>query len=77
MNSRQGFKTSGVDTAYHDRLKLLAELMVLSPNKPMRKLQREALKYYPVDSKELQRHLLGISYAFKAADIANKELYND
>ena len=66
--------TSGIDADYHRRAEFLATLMKQNPNTKMRKLQKEALRMYPVQSKELQRHLLSIRYAFYAADILNKEL---
>ena len=36
------------DTDYWPRMELLYQLTQRSPNKPMRKLQRESLKYYPL-----------------------------
>ena len=66
-----------IDSDYYRRAEFLATLMKQNPNKPMRKLQKEALRMYPVQSKELQRHLLSIRYAFFAADIANEELENE
>jgi hypothetical protein len=57
------------------RLAWLCELMEHSPNKPVRKLQWEALKYYPVASKELIRDWMKLKTAFQAADIMNRKQF--
>ena len=61
-----------VDVDYHKRLDWLAELMLLSPKKKVRDLQAEALKYYPLESTEAQRHWLSIETSFKAAGRATE-----
>jgi hypothetical protein len=53
------------DSDYLDRMKLLYELAQKSPKKPMRKLQREALKYYPLYHVKNQRAWLSTDTAFK------------
>lgn len=63
-----------VDTDYHERLTWLAELMVIDPKKSVKKLQREALKYYPLFHKEAVRHWMSWRTAFAAADLANEML---
>jgi hypothetical protein len=72
-----------IDADYGKRLKLLAELMDQDPKKPVRELQAECLKYYPLASVEAQRNWLSMKTAFAAAKIklfeidkANKELLN-
>lgn len=62
------------DVDYHHRLNWLAELMLISPNTRMKRLQRESLKYYPLRSVEAIRHWMSWSVAFAAADIANKQI---
>ena len=62
------------DYEFRTRLEFLADLMEIGPDKPMRKLQREALKYYPVSSQELTRFWLSRRVAFLAADIVNARL---
>ena len=59
------------------RLELLADLMECERNhkKPVRKLQWEALKYYPLHSTELIRDWLKIKTGFVAADVANKRQF--
>jgi hypothetical protein len=61
-----------VDVDYHKRLTWLAELMLIDPKKPVKKLQKEALKYYPLSSKEAIRNWMSWKTAFAACDIANK-----
>ena len=53
------------DYDYWPRLQLLYQLTQKSPDRPMRKLQREALKYYPLYYKETQRAWLSTKTAFK------------
>lgn len=55
------------DIAYQDRLSFLADLANQNPRKVWRKLSREALKLYPVESEALQRHVLSFRYFEKAA----------
>ena len=62
------------DVHHHDRLCLLAELMQMSPDKPVRKLQREALKAYPLTGTEAVRSWMSMRTAFAAADISNSEI---
>ena len=57
------------DLDYLARMKLLYELTQKSPKKPMRKLQREALKYYPLYYKENQRAWLSTKTAFKCFEM--------
>lgn len=64
----------GCDFGYHDRLNLLADLMLENGDRPVRKLMREALKYYPLHSIEGQRHWLRMRTAFLAADVINTRL---
>lgn len=61
-----------IDSAYGQRMELLVELMQISPNKPMKKLQWEALKFYPLYYKESIRWWMGWRIAARAADILNK-----
>jgi len=56
------------DHDYDARLKLLWELMEVSPEKPVRKLLRESLKYYPLKSIALQRYWLSMRTAFACCD---------
>ena len=62
------------DYDYHHRLHLLAELMTAHPDGRMKKLQKTALREYPVASRELYRHCMSWDFAFKAAAIANADL---
>ncbi len=66
------------DADYLNRLELLADLMAASPTSPMRKLRREALKYYPVSSKALERlWMTSDRIAEQAADIANQRVLDE
>jgi len=56
------------DQDYDARLKLLWELMEVSPDKPVRKLLKESLKYYPLKSIALQRYWLSMRTAFACCD---------
>ena len=60
-----------IDSDFHKRLELLADLMEVSPNKKVKTLQWEALKYYPLGGKEAIRNWMTMRVAFLAADIAN------
>lgn len=62
------------DVDYGSRLKLLSELMETDPDKPVKKLQREALKYYPLFNPHAIKHWLSYKVAFEAAEILNKNL---
>ena len=66
--------TTSHDYDYSNRLNELASLMLAHPMTKMKKLQKSALRAYPVTSKELTRHCYGARFAFKAADIANKSI---
>jgi len=57
------------DTDYWPRMELLYQLTQRSPNKPMRKLQRESLKYYPLYYQETQKTWLSTKTAFKCFEI--------
>lgn len=61
-----------IDVDYHRRLELLAELMIQNPHRRMKKLQREALKYYPLYYKENIRHWMGFRTAFRASDLIDE-----
>jgi hypothetical protein len=61
-----------IDTDYHNRLDWLAELMLQNPKSRVRRLQREALKYYPLSSKEAIRNWMSWRTAFAAAELANR-----
>jgi len=61
-----------IDTDYHNRLDWLAELMLLNPKSRVKRLQREALKYYPLSSKEAIRNWMSWRTAFDAAEVANR-----
>ena len=61
-----------IDYDYNTRMGLLIELMELDSNKPVRKLLKECLSYYPLYYTSTQRHWLSIDTAFKAADIIQK-----
>jgi len=65
------------DYDFGRRLEWLAELMTLYPKKLVRKLQWEALKYYPLASQPGIRGWMTLRVAFMAADIANKEIYEE
>ncbi len=65
------------DYDYGTRLRLLAELMEASPDKKVRDLQREALKYYPIYSTESIRHWMSIRTAFLAADISVRKILTE
>lgn len=56
------------DFDFWPRMNWLCELMEKFPDKPMRKLQREAMHMYPIGFIELQRYWLSSRLAFKAAD---------
>lgn len=62
-----------VDCDWNKRMTLLVELMQLRPDKPMKKLQREAMKYYPLHYTASQRLWLSYKTAMHAADILNKK----
>lgn len=62
------------DYDYNSRLMTLVDLCLAHPNNKMKKLQKTALRLYPVHSKELYRHCMSWNFAFKAADIANHHL---
>ena len=64
------------DYDYHSRLLCLAELMQAHPNGRMKKLQKTALRIYPVGSRELYRHCMSWRFALKAADIVNQPLWD-
>lgn len=66
-----------IDADFHKRLELLADLMEQDPNKKMRKLQREALKYYPLHYKECIRGWMKIRIGFLAADICNNRMLQE
>ena len=55
-----------IDADRHQRLLLLRDLAIASPNKSMKKLQREALKYYPLGGKEMIRNWM----SYKTAEAA-------
>ena len=58
------------DFDYHNRMNLLIELLgVPGKDKPVRKLLREALKYYPLSSTESIRNWMSINTAIKASAI--------
>lgn len=70
------------DVDYHDRMNLLVELLdVTGKDKPVRKLLRECLKYYPLSNKEAIRSWMSINTAIKASAIwaerimSNRPLY--
>jgi hypothetical protein len=58
-----------VDADWHKRLNWLADLMIQDPDKMVRKLQWEALKYYPLHYKECIRGWMKMRIAFLAADL--------
>jgi len=62
-----------VDVDHAKRMELLVSLMRLEPDKSMKKLQREALKYYPLYYNNSIRMWMGSNIAMKAAEILNKE----
>jgi hypothetical protein len=62
-----------IDIDYHNRLDWLAELMLQNPKSRVRRLQREALKYYSLSSKEAIRNWMSWRTAFAAADVANRK----
>jgi hypothetical protein len=57
-----------IDSAWGERMALLVELMQLSPHKPMKKLQWEAMKYFPLYYTESQRSWMSSKTALKAAE---------
>ena len=61
-----------IDTDYHNRLDWLTELMLQNPKSRVRRLQRKALKYYPLSSKEAIRNWMSWRTAYAAAELANR-----
>ena len=61
------------DADYNKRMELLVSLMRLDPHKSMKKLQREALKYYPLYYNNFIRLWMSSKTAGRAAEILNKE----
>ncbi len=63
------------------RQEWLITLMEKFPDKPMRKLQIEAMHMYPIGPLEVQRYWLSTKWAFRVCDMINKkqfpELYAD
>lgn len=59
------------DTDYTRRLYLFAELLQRFPHRKTRKLQREALKYYPLYYTESVRRWMSSKIAKKAQYIAD------
>jgi len=51
------------------RMDWLLDLMEKFPNKPMRKLQKEAMHMYPIGWLEVQRYWLSSKLMFKAVDL--------
>ena len=66
-----------IDADYGSRIHLLMDLMVQDPNKPVRKLQWEALKYFPIASKEGIRKWMLLATAFRASDMLNQKQENE
>ena len=52
------------DLDYDARLELLWDLMLASPDKPVRKLLQESLRYYPLHSQSLHRRWLSMRTAY-------------
>jgi len=61
-----------IDCDWGRRMETLVELMQLCPHKSMKKLQREAMKYYPLYYTESKRAWMSVKTSFHAADILNK-----
>jgi hypothetical protein len=61
-----------IDTDYHNRLDWLAELMLQNPKSRVRRLQKEALNYYPLGSKEAIRNWMSWRTAFAAAEVIDR-----
>lgn len=61
-----------IDCDWGRRMNLLVELMQLSPNKRMKKLQREALKYYPLYYTESIRNWMSYKIGLHAAERLNR-----
>lgn len=62
------------DYDYHKRMAELAALMLAHPRTRMKKLQKSALRAFPVASRELYRHCMGWKFAFSAAALANSDI---
>ena len=60
------------DTDFLNRIELLIDLMQKEPRKPMKKLQWEALKFYPLHYTASIRHWMSWKIAAYAADILNQ-----
>ena len=52
------------DHDYDARLELLWDLILASPDKPVRKLLQESLRYYPLHSQSLHRRWLSMRTAY-------------
>ena len=61
------------DVDWGKRMELLLDLMHRSPHTKMRKLQWEALKYYPLYYVSSIRNWMSTAIAFKAADLLNEQ----
>jgi len=61
-----------IDCDWNKRMNILTELMQLKPDGKMKKLQREALKYYPLYYTESIRAWMSFRIAFIAAERLNK-----
>lgn len=66
-----------IDADFSPRLNWLSELMVQDPDKSVRKLQWEALKYYPLSCTEGIRTWMTMRIAFLAADILTRKQENE
>jgi len=62
-----------IDCDWGKRMVLLVELMQREPDKSMKKLQREAMKYYPLYYTQSIRAWMSWRIAFIAADKLNKQ----
>lgn len=66
-----------IDADFNLRLNCLADLMIVDPDKFVRRLQWEALKYYPLSSKEGIRGWMTVRIAFLASDLLTKREENE
>ena len=69
---------SKYDFDWNTRMEYLLDIMELpGKDKPMRKLQKEALRVYPVSSQELARRWLSISTMIRAGDLSAKRIIDN
>ena len=58
------------DSDYKKRMDWLVELIRADPDRPIQRLQAEALERYPTNDERSRRHWMGWRVAFASVDIA-------